>query len=72
MGEFKLISKDECISGVCAGLAYALGVKTYLVRIATVLSVFLAGPVIILLYILLAMFVPEWDADPSDYEQICK
>lgn len=67
--EFKRITGEEWIGGVCAGLAYWLGIPTWLVRLCWVGVSFFSG-VGIIIYILLWIFTPEWDATPDDYEEI--
>ena len=50
--------KDRRVAGVCAGIADFLGVDATLVRIAWVLIALAGGPGLVL-YIVLAVVVPE-------------
>jgi len=53
--------------GVCAGIAYSLGIPVWFVRLVFVLGtfLFLAGPII---YFLLAICLSEWEAAPAGME----
>jgi len=62
------IQQDKWIGGVCSGFAYALGVPTWIVRIATVLIALSTG-LGFLAYILLWIFMPVWHMEPQDYLQ---
>lgn len=53
-------SKDSLICGVCGGLAEYMNIDSTLIRILTVLLLFLVdGSKILLLYILLAVILPK-------------
>lgn len=56
--------------GVCAGFAYWLGMPTWLLRLIWCLFT-LAGGAGIIIYVLLAIFMPRWPEDPADYNEIC-
>jgi phage shock protein C len=45
--------------GVCAGLADATGADATLIRLAALLSLFVLGPVAILLYLVAGWVAPE-------------
>ena len=45
--------------GVCAGLARMSGADVTILRLATVLSLFLLGPLTILLYLVAGWIAPE-------------
>lgn len=62
------IQQDKWIGGVCSGFAYALGVPTWIVRIATVLLAISTG-LGFLAYILLWIFMPVWHVEPQDYRE---
>ena len=47
------------IMGVCAGAAEATGIDVTVLRIAAVVSLFLLGPVAILLYLVTGWIAPE-------------
>jgi phage shock protein C len=59
MNSFALDRANRKLIGVCAGLARATGVDVTLVRIATVLSLFLLGPIVLLLYFVTGWVAPE-------------
>lgn len=59
------INTDKMIGGVSAGIAYAVGVPTWMTRVAFVLALCLPGSFI--LYLLLWVFMPKWEKDPEDY-----
>ena len=56
---FLLDKTNGKMMGVCAGLADFVRVDVTIVRIATVLSLFLLGPVTILLYLVAGWVAPE-------------
>ncbi len=59
MNSFALDRANGKLIGVCAGLARATGADVTLVRIATVLSLFLLGPIVLLLYFVTGWVAPE-------------
>jgi phage shock protein C len=59
MQPFALDRSNSKLMGVCAGVARATGADVTLVRIGTLLSLFLIGPVTILLYFATAWVAPE-------------
>lgn len=64
---------DFSLGGVCAGIAYYFRIKTWIVRVAFIMLVFLTyGPAILAIYSILAAFVPKYNHIPSDYDKICK
>jgi phage shock protein PspC (stress-responsive transcriptional regulator) len=65
---FKLIKNNCWIGGVCSGIAYILGTNTWIIR----LIFFAFSSVLITPYILLWIFVPEYDIDPPDYKEKCE
>lgn len=50
------------VAGVCAGIAEALGVRPFAIRLATVVAFFVVGPFAILAYIAAAIALPVRDA----------
>ncbi len=68
--EWKKIN-NHMFFGVAAGLAYMLGIKTWIVRVIWTLLVLFSG-IGIIPYLILAIFIPKWDKDPVDYSQICE
>lgn len=64
--EFRCITQREWVGGVCSGVAYRLGIPTWIVRLVWFSSVALLG-VGALAYIMLWVFVPEADNLPKDY-----
>jgi phage shock protein PspC (stress-responsive transcriptional regulator) len=63
------VEERKWIGGVCAGVAYWLGVPAWLVRLVLTLSVIGFG-FGVLLYLLLWIFMPTWDATPADYDAV--
>jgi len=65
-GERRRLNKDvhrAKIAGVCAGLARYFDMDPVVVRIIAVVSVFVVGPMTLLLYLILSVMLP-WD-DPE-------
>ena len=58
---------EAWIAGVCAGAAYWLGTPVWIVRLFWVIT--LHGPGIVF-YILLWIFMPEWEKVPSDFKEV--
>jgi phage shock protein C len=59
MNSFALDRSNGKLMGVCAGIARATGADVTLVRIATVLTLFLLGPITLLLYLVTGWVAPE-------------
>ena len=58
-GPFTLDRTNGKVMGVCAGLARATGADATLIRLAALLSLFVAGPAAILFYLIAAWIAPE-------------
>ncbi len=54
-----LDSQNGMLWGVCAGLAKHLNVEIIWVRLATILGLVLTGPIIAVIYIILAIVLPQ-------------
>lgn len=59
-------------SGVCSGLAYSIGWKTWIVRWAFIMLTIAGFPMPIIFYFFLAMCLPSWYDVPEDYYEICE
>ena len=59
MQSFALDRSNGKLMGVCAGVARATGADVTLVRIGTVLTLFILGPLTILLYLATVWLAPE-------------
>jgi phage shock protein C len=57
-GPFTLDRRNAKVMGVCAGLADATGADATLIRLAAVLSLFVLGPVAVLLYLVAGWVAP--------------
>jgi phage shock protein C len=58
-GPFTLDKANGKMMGVCAGLADATGADATLIRLAALLSLFVLGPVSILLYLVAGCIAPD-------------
>lgn len=58
-GPFTLDKANGKVMGVCAGLAEATGADATLIRLAAVLSLFVLGPLAILLYLVAGCVAPQ-------------
>jgi phage shock protein PspC (stress-responsive transcriptional regulator) len=58
-GPFTLDRSKGKLMGVCAGLAGLTGADATLIRLAAVLSLFVLGPVAVLLYLVAGSVAPE-------------
>lgn len=62
-------NKNHWLGGVCAGIAYWLGIPTWIVRLAcTVVTLFYG--IGALIYVLLWIFMPKWENEPENYKEI--
>jgi phage shock protein C len=59
MQSFALDRSNSKLMGVCAGIARATGADVTLVRIATLLALFLLGPIALILYLVTGWIAPE-------------
>ncbi len=50
---------NRMIAGVCAGLGNYFNIDPTVVRLLFVLGIFLAGPAVLLVYIIMAVVTPE-------------
>ena len=60
---------DEVIGGVCAGIAYWIGVPAWVVRMGWLCSMLYYG-VGLGPYIILWICMPRWEQDPRDYQKV--
>ena len=58
-GPFVLDKANGKMMGVCAGLADMAGADATLIRLAAVLSLFVLGPVAIILYLVAGCVAPD-------------
>ena len=66
--KLRRITGKHWLGGVCAGMGYWLRVPTWLLRLAwtILLLVYGIGGIV---YLLLWIFMPRWEAVPADYEE---
>jgi phage shock protein PspC (stress-responsive transcriptional regulator) len=50
---------NRMVAGVCAGLGNYFNIDPTVVRLLFVLGIFLAGPAVLLVYIIMAVVTPE-------------
>jgi phage shock protein PspC (stress-responsive transcriptional regulator) len=70
--EFRKLPTNNGLLGVCSGIAYALGVKVWLVRALFFLACVFTGFIAFWIYLILALCVPEWKVIPKDYLHVCE
>jgi phage shock protein PspC (stress-responsive transcriptional regulator) len=58
-GPFTLDKANGKMMGVCAGLADSTGADATLIRLAAILSLFVLGPLTILLYLVAGCIAPQ-------------
>ena len=66
---FKRVKKAAWLGGVCAGLAYAIGAPTWVIR-GLWLLLFLGAGLGGLIYLILWLVVPQCPAEPLDFEAV--
>lgn len=64
------IEKEEKLAGVCAGLAYYFNIDVTLVRLIWALAVIFGVGSPILIYIVLAIVLPNCDPDEVEFEEV--
>jgi phage shock protein PspC (stress-responsive transcriptional regulator) len=66
--KLRRIKGKHWLGGVCAGMGYWLRVPTWLLRLGwtILLLVYGIGGIV---YVLLWIFMPRWEAVPADYEE---
>lgn len=67
--KLRKVCDDAFIGGVCAGVAYWLGIPVWLTRLLWACASFYYG-FGVGLYILLWIFMPEWEEAPEDYNEV--
>ena len=68
--KFRLLGKGEkWIGGVCAGLAYWVGIQVWIMRLVW-LWVFIFLGFGVIPYIIFWAFVPRWKETPEDFGEI--
>ncbi len=63
------LRQERKLAGVCAGLAYYLNIDPTIVRLLWIIGIFATGGVAILLYIIMAIVMPESDATFDDLSE---
>lgn len=66
------IREVETWGGLCAGIAYWLGISTWVVRLLMFMFIFSTFPTGLFLYILFAVLIPDAPETPEDYREICE
>ncbi len=70
MKDFKRIPQRKILGGVCAGIAYYLGFKVWLVRLIVALLSLSSFGLSVVIYILFWVFTPEYMKVPEDISTI--
>jgi len=65
MKTFRLARRHHWVFGVCAGLAYALDIPVFIVRLVWFIAIWFFG-VGLGAYLILWIIVPSWTKDPDD------
>ena len=64
----------DWVEGVCSGLGYYIGCPVWIIRVLFVLITLFTpwpiGSMLILAYILLAIFLPVWPENPKDFYKV--
>ncbi|NCN07413.1 PspC domain-containing protein [Candidatus Falkowbacteria bacterium] len=67
--------KYRRIGGVCAGMAYCFGIRTWIMRIMWIVATILCTPDLeigVIAYTVFFIFSPVWEETPEDYVKICE
>lgn len=74
MKRFACMNEPSWLGGVLSGLAYAIGFPTWVIRlvffiawISTTVDSYIGSSTLTLAYVLLWIFLPNWQETPADY-----
>ncbi len=75
--KYKRILFGSILGGVLSGFAYYFKIPTWILRTSFVLLVITefavySNSVFWLVYVLIALFAPEYKEDPLDYKEVCE
>ena len=57
------------LTGLCAGIAYAIGIQTWIVRLAAVFICAGSNPFLFIgFYLAMSIIVPTWEEVPSNFD----
>lgn len=74
--KFHRANEHALFGGVCAGIAYTLGIPVWIIRIIIFLSIFTSffpyhpGSFILPTYFLVWVFVPGYESDPKNFDKV--
>lgn len=68
--KFRRAKEVAFLGGVCAGIAYQAERPLWVIRMAWFISLMLLSKITLSLYLLLWVFVPQWQHDPEDFGKI--
>lgn len=60
---------NKRLAGVCSGIAEYFGFDTTMVRLLTIIALFLTGPIVIVVYIGIALLFPAQSLNSSDHSR---
>lgn len=58
------------LGGICAGIAYCLGIEVWVTRLIFALLLFALHFYILMPYVLFWIFLPKWKETPEDFEEV--
>lgn len=64
------LEKEKKVSGVCAGLAYYFNIDVTIVRLVWALAILFGFGSPVLIYIVLAIILPDCDPDAVEFEEV--
>jgi phage shock protein PspC (stress-responsive transcriptional regulator) len=73
---FHLANQHGLLGGVCAAIAYQIGIPIWVVRLLVFLALFThffpgaVGDYVLGTYLLLWIFVPNYETDPEDFDEV--
>jgi len=69
--ELRKVPGRERIAGVCAGIAYWLGLEIWLIRLVFLILLFANG-VGLVIYVLLWIALDDWKTTPKDFDELTR
>jgi len=67
--KLRRVKEKGWLGGVCAGIAYTLGIPTWIIRVVW-LAIIVSYGIGLLIYILFWIFMPKWEKTPDDYDEV--
>jgi len=68
--KLRLVPEKKIFAGVCAGLAYSLGVEMWIIRFLVILLAMFDLGATLITYLVAMWIVPTWEETPADFDTV--